>query len=890
MTPRSSFPYPISGISDVLPEGGGGIGVFDSQDALDINHARMAHLNSLQLPLAGKTVLDVGSGVGHLARFFVEQGCQVTCVDARPENIAVLRSRYQDIRADVLNVEMDSLDAVGQFDIVFCYGLLYHLENPLAALRNMARACSDLLLLETVISDSFEPILRLEDEPAETPNQALGGLGNRPSPGFVVMALARAGFPYIYGPISPPNHPDFEFKWQNDLESSRDGHLLRCIFLASRHRLANPALSLLLKSSEDNGSKTSLVATERHIPKQELIFEASWSDPTEALEAAKELVFVRPLVPYPGWSFSSEWDNPDLAFRTRRQIWQYFNERKLEMPFVFNWHRGLRLNLYMGNDLSRQLFIGGCSEPNAFFFLNQILGQGMVFIDVGANDGLFSLFASQRVGDEGMVWAFEPSDREFTRLEQNLTLNQLRNVRPFRIALADHSGDGNLAIAGFEHEGQNTLGDFVHRRVELIRTERVSLRALDDLVGQENLLKVDVIKLDVEGAEQRVLEGARGVLSRFRPIVLFEALDPALQKQGGSVEKLIDIFRSLQYRLFTFSPITGLLTPASSDSLADNMIAMPAEHPIEGRFMKYAFDAPSAARSKSSELLAAGAQPFILGFNPASAYWNQRVTLADSRDRILSLRSAVDQPLDLLPYQWAQIIAAALEYEPDMILQLGRGKGNATCAFTEACNLRDGRSQVLSVCSSDDWERQTLPRLRRILPDNWFAPLEVKRVDILKFDYRTALAGAKRVLIFWDAHGFDIAECVLGSILPIVAEVEHLVIMHDLSDARYNSEEQLRYAGHGLWKANGGSGPRVKLGLIDSAVEQSVAALDFTTRNRLTLDSADHSFRTSLTPAQQVEMRNVLGELFDLQGHWFYFTLNERPGPYTFPQYTPPAL
>src|SRR4029079_8011201 len=126
-----------------------------------------------------------------------------------------------------------------------------------------------------------------------------------------------------------------------------------------------------------------------------------------------------------------------------------------------------------------------------------------------------------------------------------------------------------------------------------------------------------------------------------------------------------------------------------------------------------------------------------IAFSPASAYWNQRVMLADSRDRILSLRQAVDQPSDLLPYQWTQLIAAALEYEPDVILQLGRGKGNATCAYTEACNLRDGRSQVLSVCSSDDWERQTLPRLRGILPDNWFALLEVKRADILKFDYRT---------------------------------------------------------------------------------------------------------------------------------------------------------
>jgi hypothetical protein len=144
-------------------------------------------------------------------------------------------------------------------------------------------------------------------------------------------------------------------------------------------------------------------------------------------------------------------------------------------------------------------------------------------------------------------------------------------------------------------------------------------------------------------------------------------------------------------------------------------------------------------------------------------------------------------------------------------------------------------------------------------------------------------------LVFWDAHGFDIAECVLGRILPIVATVEHLVIMHDLSDTRYSSEEHLEYGEYGLWKGNNWSGPRLKLGIIDSAVEQSIAVLDFATRNHITLDSADHSFHTALTPEQQSEMREQLGELFDSQGHWFYFSLNERPGPYKFPRYSSQA-
>jgi hypothetical protein len=99
----------------------------------------------------------------------------------------------------------------------------------------------------------------------------------------------------------------------------------------------------------------------------------------------------------------------------------------------------------------------------------------------------------------------------------------------------------------------------------------------------------------------------------------------------------------------------------------------------------------------------------------------------------------------------------------------------------------------------------------------------------------------------------------------------------------------MQYGAHGLWKGNNWSGPRLKAGIIDSAVEQSVAALDFTTRNRVTLDSADHSFHTDLSPGQREEMKAVMEDLFDTQGHWFYFTLNEHPGPYTFPVFRRPG-
>lgn len=282
-----------------------------------------------------------------------------------------------------------------------------------------------------------------------------------------------------------------------------------------------------------------------------------------------------------------------------------------------------------------------------------------------------------------------------------------------------------------------------------------------------------------------------------------------------------------------------------------------------------------------------------LTFTPARAYWRQREVLAADKKRILALAKAVDQQSDLWPYQWAQIMAAALEFRPQVILELGRGRGNSTAAFTEAANIlsKDGHeTKVVSLCFSEDWDEFTKPRLKKVVSKDWFNPLKALLANILDFDYDSVFAGAKSCLLFWDAHGFDIAECVLGNILPKIANKQHLVIMHDLSDTRYQSAEHRKYGDHGIWKGNNWEGPRLRLGIIDSAVEQSIAVLDFVSRNEIGFDSADHSFNTEIgsKPEKVAEMKKLLGdELFSLSGHWFWFSMNGAKGPFTFPKYHP---
>jgi FkbM family methyltransferase len=296
------------------------------------------------------------------------------------------------------------------------------------------------------------------------------------------------------------------------------------------------------------------------------------------LAAARILAYTRPLSPYPEWRFDSDWDNPDIEFRMRRFIWTYFHNASRETLFRMKWHKALTIQINLGNDLSRPVFIGGCIDPNEFAFLDSFLRDGMVFVDAGANEGLYSLFASRCVGPSGRVVSFEPSQREFHRLSCNIQLNGLENVHAVQTALAETPGDLELSVADPSHAGQNTLGKFIYQ-VPLLRTERVSAQTLDGFAAESGLARLDVLKLDVEGAERRVLDGSRTVLRQMRPVILFEASDAALKEQGSSLPDLLEFLRSQEYRFYAPGHRTGVPIPADGDTRSDNMIAVPIERP-----------------------------------------------------------------------------------------------------------------------------------------------------------------------------------------------------------------------------------------------------------------------------------------------------------------------
>ena len=260
------------------------------------------------------------------------------------------------------------------------------------------------------------------------------------------------------------------------------------------------------------------------------------------------------LEPVPGW-FLGFGQSATLATRFRKKIWRLFRN-----PFQVAWLDGLQLTLIPCNETSRSIFVTGRYEPNEFCLLARILKSGMTFIDIGANMGLYTLFAARRVGESGCVVAIEPSAREMEILQNNVQQNALRNVRLCQVALFDQATEVELLVASVQNSGHNTLGAFGYNTV-LDHREKVRAMRLDDLVQSEKLGRVDVIKMDIEGAELAALRGGADTIQRFHPVVLLELSDRVLQHQHSSSTGVLDLLTRHGYRLYCFAADTGLPAP-----------------------------------------------------------------------------------------------------------------------------------------------------------------------------------------------------------------------------------------------------------------------------------------------------------------------------------------
>lgn len=163
--------------------------------------------------------------------------------------------------------------------------------------------------------------------------------------------------------------------------------------------------------------------------------------------------------------------------------------------------------------------------------LRELLRDGDVAFDVGANIGLYSVAMARATGPSGGVYAFEPHPTTADRLERNLRLNNLENVHVSRAAVSSAGGEAVLRVPDLAEPGLATITG----RGEALAT--VSTVTLDAVAAEHGVTRIALLKLDAEGAEEAILAGAAELLAnRSIQRILFETLDGSVSVQAQLVE------------------------------------------------------------------------------------------------------------------------------------------------------------------------------------------------------------------------------------------------------------------------------------------------------------------------------------------------------------------
>lgn len=204
-------------------------------------------------------------------------------------------------------------------------------------------------------------------------------------------------------------------------------------------------------------------------------------------------------------------------------------------------------NAYMGGSLFRT----GFHHINEILFLNSFLRPDMVFLDVGANQGEFSIFAASKI-KSGRVLAFEPGSASLTLLKTNKELNHFDHLEIYPYGLSHENAVLPIYTTAQDDTpiGRNEgLSSVYQTDFRSAFVEEIEVKVFDEIF-YDKLGRIDFLKIDIEGGELYALQGMKKSIQKFRPWVLIEVGEETISAAGYSTSDLVGFFQELGYSFF----------------------------------------------------------------------------------------------------------------------------------------------------------------------------------------------------------------------------------------------------------------------------------------------------------------------------------------------------
>lgn len=194
--------------------------------------------------------------------------------------------------------------------------------------------------------------------------------------------------------------------------------------------------------------------------------------------------------------------------------------------------------------MGRSLFLNKTFEPAVTNWFIENIKSGMTVFDFGADMGYYTLIFSKLVGNNGTVYAFEPIEWAYERIKENIELNKILNVITFNFALFDSNGDAMMTNPG-DQSVITTNYKNLQKNTESIC---IKTRIFDDIVNEKKIKKIDVVKIDCEGAELNILLGMKKTIEKFKPAFIIEIHLDKLKLFGYTEQDVHNFMEINHYR------------------------------------------------------------------------------------------------------------------------------------------------------------------------------------------------------------------------------------------------------------------------------------------------------------------------------------------------------
>lgn len=242
------------------------------------------------------------------------------------------------------------------------------------------------------------------------------------------------------------------------------------------------------------------------------------------------------------------------------RIYDFLGQRAFGDP-QFVWFRdrwGSEFYLSHSYHIDRNILNFGCYDLELHLALEQVVKPGMVCFDVGANLGEMTLHMATLAGSGGAVHAFEPVSAVHARLAKHVQRNHPGNVQIYKLALSNRNGTLEISCAAPDADNQGLASIVNSGEKSLTQREHIEVRTLDDFVAEQGITRIDLMKIDIQGAEMSLLEGGTKVFNELAPDLFMEISPADLKSAGFNSQDLCRKLESFGYTLYQGHDYLGI--------------------------------------------------------------------------------------------------------------------------------------------------------------------------------------------------------------------------------------------------------------------------------------------------------------------------------------------